>query len=46
MPVEVMIDRMKFSMASWVSIRPHFWGISIDLIMHGWREVAFPVVMD
>lgn len=37
MPVEVMIDRLKFFIASWVSSLPNFRGISIDMIMHRWR---------
>lgn len=46
LPVEAMSDGLKFSIASWVSILPHFRGISIYLIMQGWRGVAFPAVID
>lgn len=44
-PLEERIDKLKFSIASRVSILPHFLGIPIDFIMHGWKEVAFPSSM-
>lgn len=46
MPVEIMIERLKFFIAAQVFILLHFRGISIDTIMHGWREVAFSALMD
>lgn len=41
-----LVDKLKVLIASWVSILPDFQGVSVDLIMYCWREVAFPFMMD
>lgn len=38
--VEVLIDRLKFTIVSWVSTLPQFHGTPMNLIVHNWREVA------
>lgn len=43
---DVLGDSLKFLIASYLSVLPHFQSISIDLIIYRWREVAFPCMMD
>lgn len=43
---DVLIDMLNFLIASWLVILLQFQGISIDLILHGSREVAFPFLME
>ena len=38
---EMLINRVKFCVACWALTGPHFWGISIGLILSNWKEVAF-----
>lgn len=36
----VLANRQKYTIASWVYFLPQFHGLSLDMIVHSWREVA------
>eukprot|EP00268_Persea_americana_P005879 TRINITY_DN1202_c1_g1_i3.p2 TRINITY_DN1202_c1_g1~~TRINITY_DN1202_c1_g1_i3.p2 ORF type:complete len:128 (-),score=24.38 TRINITY_DN1202_c1_g1_i3:48-431(-) len=36
-----LCDKIKFFVASWVSILHSFHGVPMDFILHKWKEVAF-----
>ena len=36
-----LCNKIKFFVASWVSILPSFHGVPMDFILHKWKEVAF-----
>lgn len=38
--VAEIIEKARFSVASWDSIMPSFGGLSLDMIMLNWLEVA------
>lgn len=38
--LEALIDKIKFLVASWISILPIFRGVSVNIIMWDWRDVA------
>eukprot|EP00268_Persea_americana_P010715 TRINITY_DN14373_c0_g2_i2.p1 TRINITY_DN14373_c0_g2~~TRINITY_DN14373_c0_g2_i2.p1 ORF type:complete len:106 (-),score=11.39 TRINITY_DN14373_c0_g2_i2:114-431(-) len=39
--VSILVERVKHSVATWVSFSPLFKGISINSIIHNWEEVDF-----
>lgn len=39
-PLEDIIHKMKFYVASWASFLPKFWGLSLDCNMYKWREIV------
>lgn len=39
--IEVLLDKIKFTVASWGSILPQFKGIPINLILLDWKVVAW-----
>lgn len=39
--VVILIDHLNIFTASWVFVIPFFHNISIDVIVHNWRDVAF-----
>eukprot|EP00268_Persea_americana_P010714 TRINITY_DN14373_c0_g2_i1.p1 TRINITY_DN14373_c0_g2~~TRINITY_DN14373_c0_g2_i1.p1 ORF type:complete len:101 (-),score=11.23 TRINITY_DN14373_c0_g2_i1:204-506(-) len=39
--VSILVERVKHSVATWVSFSPLFKGISINSIIHNWKEVVF-----
>ena len=39
-----MLEKLKFLVASWVSILPSFKGFSLDQIVYHWKEVAFSMI--
>lgn len=38
--VDVVVERVRFSVAPWISIKPSFNGLSLDMTMLNWKEVA------
>ena len=40
--LESLVDRLKFTIAPWVSILPRFRDIPFDFIVRNWRELALP----
>lgn len=42
--LESLVDRLKVTIASWVSILPLFKDIPFDFIVKNWRELALPYV--
>ena len=39
--VNILVEKVKYLVALWVSSNPLFKGISVNSIIHNWKEVAF-----
>lgn len=43
-PLDVIVDRIRFLVASWVSsLLPDFMGLALDQIVINWKEMALPL---